>query len=173
MARYNEFNSLEEHEYRTLMDPSYVFIAWLIGSEDGPEYAYSSTLFAAKVRHGRAPEANCLLDYLFVWLAEGRATLFSPTYEDWLFTIITIADQLRRGRFGFRYTERNGDGFGDTEERHYFDYTLEELRRCNDELKIDAQLPILSAELDLQHPALDRILFERRAAKLKADAASK
>ena len=171
MARYNYFKTLDDHRYRHLMDPSAVFIAWLETWEGEDGSSFGSTTFSRELERGSA-EAHCLLDYLFVWLVEGNAKQYCPTYENWLLTIIMIVDQLQRGRFGARWTEVHGEDYvpqpGETyapqeEPRHSRDVDAGwiKIARSDGVSQGIVDLPLLPSEIDLQHPALDRTYFER------------
>ncbi|KTS91149.1 hypothetical protein NS183_05735 [Microbacterium testaceum] len=66
---------------------------------------FADTDFAREaVNHGISEpvtELRCLLDFVFVWLIEGRASFACPSFEEYLMAIIGITDEAR-------YDERDG-----------------------------------------------------------------
>ncbi|MEV7874180.1 hypothetical protein [Microbacterium sp. NPDC089188] len=110
MAQHDLFNRVESSAYSWILDPTVAFVDWFTSDEGLPQEAYQSTVFARLRLCGEADAPSCLMDYLFIWLVEGGASQHCPTYEDWLLTIISITDQLRRGRFGERWTRPLPDG---------------------------------------------------------------
>jgi len=136
--------------YQSDWDPAKWFIYWLT-AEDGKEIA--NTVIGRELQAGKQP--TCILDYLLGWLIEGNAVLSCPTYETWLLAVISVADQLRRDRFGRDYADENGD------------WTQDEIRNYTKGL-VDLSIPLLDDELELSHPALDRNTYDRaRAATLR------
>ncbi|MEV7767865.1 hypothetical protein [Microbacterium sp. NPDC086615] len=128
--------------YQTDWDPAQRFIDWLV-QDDGKGIA--DTVIGRELREGKQP--TCILDYMLGWLVESNAALFCPTYEAWLFTVISIADQLRRDRFGRDYADENGD------------WTQDEIKNYTKGL-VDLSIPLLDDELELSHPALNRNTYE-------------
>ncbi|MEV7828371.1 hypothetical protein [Microbacterium enclense] len=154
MARYDHYLLDSNTENINVLDPAYAFFVWLSAPFEGTvgeaRFAYSLSWFCWREARGEA-KATCLLDYLYIWLIEGNATDRCASYEDWLRTIIAILDQVRRGGSSFRYAE---------EERH-IDMDMVRKPEFYHGHGADLDLPILETEMDLQHPALDRYVFER------------
>jgi hypothetical protein len=63
-------------------------------------------------------EAKCLLDYVYIWLAQGPAGLHCPTYESYLLSVIAIIEEFYfvenpDSTWGYLlcFKREHGDGF--------------------------------------------------------------
>lgn len=134
-------------------------------------------------------EFRCLLDYVFVWLMEGSATMACPSFEHYLLTVIGIIEETRYGspvQVGARLelAGDNSDGrdifywgerpeasdFPDTwgkqmyEDQTAGEYTLGFwLQRSNEPGEYVAGLPI--GWEGYNHPALSRSAYEHARGK--------
>lgn len=152
MARYDYYRRSERH--MNVLDPAHAFFVWLADIAEGiygeAEKAFAMSWFCWHEERGEA-EATCLMDYLYVWLDEGDATQRCADFEDWLMTVIAIIDRVGRGGSGFVYPG----------EEHHIDLEWAQNPERHGRQGANLRLPILDAEMDLQHPALDRAVFKR------------
>lgn len=173
MARFDYLSPYLENtpEYLHLVDPTLLFINYLIEDSGDSSSCFIYTQFGSDVLEGQVKPA-CWLDFLLVWLAEGNACECVASFEDWLLTIISILDQVNRGEFGARLSRRYGYNFGLSPNEFNPAYMTEGsvMHIALGESRIgglpqgpgfDRDLPYLAAELDLEHPALNRHLFTR------------
>ena len=147
MAQAKDYRSL----YPELYDRTRWFVRWLT-YPDG--YTIRDSALGRQIAAGNQPD--CVLDYVLAWLMEGRGAEQSPTYEDWLLTIISIADQLGRGIF---HAEDVGDESGGD------DHTIDQVRSESGGL-VNLALPLLNDASITSHPALDRRVYNRARAEL-------
>ncbi|APF32859.1 hypothetical protein [Microbacterium paludicola] len=143
MAHYDLFD-LDPH-YRAQLDPAQIFFQWLRAREGGPADCFGATRLGFQIFRKEA-KAECLLDYLFAWMAEADGTLVCGSYESYLLCVLTVSDVARRRKGFTRYDK--GEYFIDDE-------------MVGAESDATLRLPLTSREGDMRHPALDRAVFER------------
>ncbi len=82
--------------------------------EEFDDTEFARNAIARGIEHPES-ELRCVLDFVFVWLMEGRAALACPTFEEYLTAIIGITEGARydaRDRTGLflRTATDTGDG---------------------------------------------------------------
>lgn len=157
MARYKDYQKIDNsdrYDQQHRFDPSLAFVRWLWNT-DGDGYAGSDHW--EMVVCGEL-KITCLLDYLYAWLSEGGAKSFCPSYEDWLLTIIVIANQFQVGTFAERFGEEGHEIF-QIDATRITSQSWVGMERHPGDLPAPATLPLLDSGIDIHHPALDRRVF--------------
>lgn len=169
MARFDNLS----YDYSRVLEPLdsiYGFLEEL--------YDIETKFGADEKREDSLRRPTCYLDYMFVWLVEGRGAIQFPTFEDWLLAIIRYADDLYSPRNQYATGTMAGEPLGTQDwlparrstSMGLLDWgATSRDEKLNEEYVNDAhhRLREISAvirpadEEGMRHPALDRNVYVR------------